>query len=439
MLLAFYNIFTHDAPYQKILSPLVKTWERESDIRVLKKAPFTKYTENNLIYWDAAHYRMIRDHGYDEQVARGDANYAFFPMFPFVWRYLGLNNKGIIIFNFILFGIALSILIRLFIPREKIANYQLLLFAFPSIIIFLIPYTEAFFFLFVTVGIYGVFRKKYWIYFLGFFLASMTRPSFTILMLSVILVEAFFLIQDSFSKKQLGQVFGRVIPFLVGTCAVSLIQLSQGSGKFFKFIDSQKYWSNEFGRPRALVDWSHEGFSINQTIIFLLMPVLLLFVFRLAKTLFKSGTSIFSRQNPKEYLLLLSVAYLVGNMLFVLLFRGGSLHCLFRFTMCNPFFYILVFLSLDYLKKWDLKDRTNIFFVLGFVSLLLMFMTEYTVPMNFSDMGFVLFIGLCVLVLFKNQLSNLLYYFLLIPLIILNIIWTSFLFDAYISDGWIFA
>jgi uncharacterized membrane protein YhfC len=53
----------------------------------------------------------------------------------------------------------------------------------PALIIFLIPYTEATYMLMVSIGIWGFVKKKYWIYFVGLFLAALARPSFTFLLL----------------------------------------------------------------------------------------------------------------------------------------------------------------------------------------------------------------------------------------------------------------
>ena len=99
------------------------------------------------------------------------------------------------------------------------------------------------------------------------------------------------------------------------------------SGSLFKFIEVQKYWENIFAIPHNIRDWSHEGFGINIGVVFLMFIPLLALIFQLFHLqLNPKGKKWFlDYKSPKDYLLILSVIYLVGNSLFVVFFRGGSL------------------------------------------------------------------------------------------------------------------
>lgn len=117
--------------------------------------------------------------------------------------------------------------------------------------------------LMVSIGIYGFMRNRYWIFCIGFLLAALTRPSFTILLCSIVCTEVFFLAQHRNFKLWLANTVKRIAPLLVGTSMVSLIPYLQGSNSLLKFLEVQKYWQNILSMPHNLRDWSHEGFGIN--------------------------------------------------------------------------------------------------------------------------------------------------------------------------------
>ncbi len=307
----------------------------------------------------------------------------------------------------------------------------------PSIIIFLIPYTEATYMITVTIGVLGLMKRRYWIYFLGFFLASLTRPSFTFLLLSIIGTEFFFLVKHKNFKSGILNLLSRIAPLLVGTTVVSLIQYAYGRGGWFKFIEVQKYWNNILSVPHNLRDWSHEGFGINIGVIFLVAIPLLITIFQLLYTQFihNKNKPVVSYQSRKDYLLVLSILYLIGNSLFVVFFHGGSLHCLFRFTICSPFFYILLFIAFDYIRQIPLNIR---FFQIGTL-ILVSGLVNYSTKWDFSDLGIFIFIGTITLWLFQDLKSNLIYKTSLVLLLSVNVVWTTYLFNTYIVNGWIFA
>ena len=338
------------------------------------------------------------------------------------------------------FSISIIILLRLFSKPENYLTNTLLSLSLPSIMVFFIPYTEATYLLLISIGIYGFMKNKYWVYFLGLFLAALTRPSFTFLLLSILGAEFFFLLKHRNIKSGILNMIYRTIPLILGTVTVSLIQYSQGS-RLFKFMEVQKYWDNVLTVPHNLRDWSFEGFGINiGVIIFIFIPLMIilfqLFYHQLSDSKKNKKLDYFS---PKDYLLILSFLYLIGNSLFILLFRGGSLHCLFRFTICSPFFYILIFIAFYHLRNIPPNIRFFILATLSLISIFILGLADYSTYWNFSDFGIFLFIGTTALWLFQDFKSNKFHKISLFLLLFSNIVWTTYLINTYIINGWVIA
>ena len=74
---------------------------------------------------------------------------------------------------------------------EKILIYIACL-SFPSVIIYLLPYSEAVFTATFLLALWGLTRRKYWIYFIFMMLAAMTRASVIIVIASIVATDLFF-------------------------------------------------------------------------------------------------------------------------------------------------------------------------------------------------------------------------------------------------------
>jgi hypothetical protein len=434
----FYN-FQNESIYNKSLGLVSKNWVNENGERKLVQQPFSPLTNENIIHWDANHYNQIRQYGYDQEKCGGDKIFAFFPLFPYLWSISQLPPIGMIFLNYLLFSISILILLRSISPTANHLQYAALSLSMPSIIIYLIPYTEATFMFCVSLAIAGHIKRSYLLYFLGLLLASITRPSSSILVIAMLCAEMFFLVKHKNLKQAIQKACLRTLPLFVGIAVVSLFQLSQGSGSLFKFIEVQKYWDNVLSVPRKLGDWSHEGFAINLGVLFLIFAPLILFIvprFFSGITKPKEGLDY---QSTKDYLIVLSVFYLIGNTLFIILFRGGSLHCLFRFTLCSPFFHMLLFGLHEHFHTIASKKRLIIFSLLSILCLLTLNFSSYSSDWNFSDFGIFILIASMAVWLFQEKLTFRVFNWVQFILVIVNLIWTSYLFNSYLADSWIFA
>ena len=441
ILCLFYLSLQNDVIYKKSLGQVSDNWQNTNGEPEKVDKPYIKLTNTNYIQWDAAHYFLIKKHGYGVKEAGGDYIFAFFPLFPTIWRITHLPPIGILFLNYLFLSISMLILLKLFSERKDYLKNVIISFSFPSIIIFFIPYTEATYLLMVSIGIYGFVKDKYWIFFFGLLFASLTRPSYTFLIFSILGVELFFLLYHKKILLFLRNFSLRILPLFAGTALVSAIQFSQGSGEVFKFIQVQKYWKNILSIPHNLRDWSHEGFAINIGVLFLVFAPLLIILVRLfyRQVAKKKATGILDYKNPVDYLTLLSALYLIGNTLFIIFFRGGSLHCLFRFTLCSPFLFILIFGAFRYVAQVEIKTRRLIYLTASVVSIVILSSVGYSRSWNFSDFGIILFISNLALWTFQDYSSERIYRIGLFSTFTLNLIWTTFLFNTYISNGWIFA
>jgi len=428
--------------YKNSLGLISNNWQNDNGERKLVERPYEKLTHDNYIQWDGKHYFRIKNSGYNIEKAGGDYIFAFFPLFPLILKVINLPPIGILFVNYLFYSISILILLKLLSRSENYVINLIISLCLPSIIIFLIPYSEATFMLMIIIGIFGFMKKKYWIFFIGFLLASLTRPSFTFLLLSIIGTEFFFFVIHKNIKKGFMNSFLKIAPLLLGTLIVSLIQYAQGSGSLSKFIEVQKYWEHVFSIPHGLRDWSHESFSVNIGVIFLIFIPLLIILLQLFFNQFKNigaKDQILDYNSTTDYLLILSILYIIGISLFIIFFQGGSLHNLFRYTISSPFFYVLLFTSFDYILHFAVNLRIYLVSTLALSSFFVLGLVDYSTYWNFSDFGYFVLLATILFWLFQDLQSRIIYKTGLIVLVILNIVWTTYLFNTYIINGWIFA
>lgn len=441
LFLGFFFAFQNEFIYSHTLKKITQNYSRDDkgENISLNYIPYQKLDNKNYIRWDASHYYTIKQNFYNQEVS-ADYIFAFFPLFPLIWRISHLPPIGILFLNFIFFSIGL-LLILSFFPNNKKTINLLLYLSLPGFVIFLIPYTEALFFLLIAIGFFGFMKEKYWIYFLGMLLASLTRPAFTILLLSFFFIEVFYFPQMIKSGKiymQFKRFILNVLPLVLGTLIVSFFQLFYGSNSFFKFIEVQKYWDNIFSIPATLRDWSHEGFGINIGVIFLIfVPLLFYLLFRFYRQIKNPNSSLY-KFDKKDYLTILSVIYLIGSTLFIIFFRGGSLHCLFRFTICTPF-SLLLLSNINIKLIGANKIFLAVYLILFLVGVYLLKMVPYSQTWHFFNLGYFIISASILLWILKQYSDRVIYRLFILLLLFINIIWTTYLFNSYLANAWIFA
>lgn len=285
----------------------------------------------NLLNWDTGWYLNIRDNGYfyipDQQ-----SSVAFFPLFPYLWRFSHLSDVGISIFNIITFWTGILLLTKTLDIKGK---YIFLYLSIPSAMFFFVPYSESIFFLFGILILVGFKKEKTWLICLGLFLSALTRSAGAIFLPALFIT--WILLNLKNNKKQ-SEFILYILSVLAGVLIVSYINYYQ-TGQWFGFMTIQSQWGhhlqiphipfNTWGDSRNILRTDGIALMIGISSIILLAGYLLSLVSKKAK-LHLEGYQIFS------------LLYLAGVTSIVLLFEGGGLQSINRYIFASPYFFLLL-------------------------------------------------------------------------------------------------
>ncbi|MFD2872770.1 hypothetical protein ACFS5N_09840 [Mucilaginibacter ximonensis] len=214
-------------------------------LHVFYQSKYVAPTPNNLIRCDAYWYYTIKEFGY-LYTQDSASNLAFFPLFPLVWRLTGLDILLISVFNLIIFCFSLAFLLK---EQKLHHNIILLLLSFPSFIFFAVPYSESLFFLFCTLIVTGYKKDSIWLLCIGLFGAALTRSVCVIFVPAIILCE----LLNYGSKKTLRLRFLQTVYKLwasLGGLFLAGVYMARNDGKWFYFIELQKYWRRHWIIPQ---------------------------------------------------------------------------------------------------------------------------------------------------------------------------------------------
>ncbi len=453
-LLIFAGIFAFlqdSGNYLHTLGKISKNYERtgswdKSRISKVSK-PYQKINEEKLSGWDADIYNCIKEHMYsNDEGCYSKVRGAFFPLFPLLWRWTHTGFQGISLINYLLFSLSIGLLIHFL---SKAGSFQkailfALLISLPSTVIFYIPYSEALFLFTMTLAVIGLTREKYSLYFIGSLLLAMVRPASLFILIAVILVEVVFYAVPGNSKKTMQNLIRKALPFFTGFILVWLIQFVWSSS-WTTFMDAGKHWEGGFLQTiKSISDWSVEGFALSSfSLFFVCFPAMAISFYSLIKR--KSKLDFISVNGKRDendtlqFLFLISTYYLAGILAFTLFTSGGNLHSFFRFTLASPPFYIL---SVLLFNKYHSKHESNSLIIALFSTfflVLFLYLTTYGGNRtDFSFWGMYLFILNYFFFLLMGRLRRSSKVVLLITLVFLNLIWNTYMFNIFLSKGWIF-
>ncbi|MCW3084697.1 MAG: hypothetical protein JWP12_2063 [Bacteroidetes bacterium] len=439
--LLMYCLLQNSFIYNRFFSAFMPTYENVDGVISKGNKPFTEISDQTLNTMDAAHYVTIRDHLYTAtpEIEDSQFNAAFFPLFPLVWKLFFLPARGVIFLNFLLYVISAMILAFIFCKNSFI-NALLVTFTLPTLTVFLVPYSEAVFMLSISITLLGWKQKNKYIYMGGLLAASMTRPVFLLMIAAIIATEAFYFARDKAYKINYKHVLISVLTLLSGTFIVALFQQLYHHGSLLTFIEAQKHWGTYFRIPSKIIDGSFESLGMN------IFALVFCFFFGAAVLVPKFLPKAQKETDPFDYWYYFSWIYLLIATLFVLLLQGGSLHSLYRYTLCTPFFYIIVFQQ--FRSGFKLSQLELIWIFGGFIFCCLLFMElapysrswdlEEAKGYGFTKMGFLL---LCLCLFYFLILKNCNHFFKYIflgLLIFSGIIWNCYLLNMFTSHTWIF-
>ncbi len=444
LIATFYMLFQSKPVYENTLGHITKNYRNDGNSIYKNHVPYERFAEQKMYSWDAALYRKIADTGYNIQAAGGDYIFAFFPLFPFFWKASGLNAIQISLLNYFFYTTSLIILILIFAGKGPIHKwrYMLVMAGIPMLAVFLIPYTEGLFMFTMTLALLGIVKNRYLLYFTGALLASMTRQSVSVLVLAFFFTELYFFFRHRSFVKSMKSFSLKIIPIVIGTAIVSVIQMMYESNHLLKFIEVEKQWGYKLQWPGVFTDWAHEQFCTNLPLTTIVLPLLIIFIVSSTlKPLFhaeqKNDSNPFhiNENENHAYLYVLSVIYIIGISLVILFLRGGSLNGLSRYVFCTPFFALFLFMLAERVRHLNFMLRIAGFIATVTLSMLAFKVFNYSAGWNFSDLGFFLFFFQIAFFIFTKMISN---NWILAAFAFLAVLWTSYLFSMFISNAWIF-
>lgn len=247
---------------------------------------------------------------------------AFYPAFPYLWRWTGLTENGIAVVNFSLFLLTIVFLAKEFCNNRK----NLLLFlSIPLLVFTYLPYSESVFFVFGTVMLIGLNRKNYLITILGIIGCGLARP------VSIVLVPVFLslgFLKYLTWKETIAYSLAAVISLGLVQC----IQYAETHVWFGSFI-TQKYWEHSFRLPHLpLKTW---GDMLKADMLALLLGIFSCYL--IVKNYLKGN--LFNAFNVGE---LFSLVYTFLVCFMILFTQGGGLQSLSRYVLVSPFCFILM-------------------------------------------------------------------------------------------------
>lgn len=304
------------------------------------------FSNNLFLYFDAVHYLNIRDNGYESSYES-----AFFPLFPFFWKALGLSAFGISVINGVLYTCTVSVVGR--ILQLKWHQFFTIL-ALPSAVFFFIPYSEAVYYICGLILFIGLWSNNLPVQLLGLALSCFARPTLPVIL------GAYVLFQLT-SGRRTEAIYGIVVATL-GTFAAFTVHWLY-TDNLFSYFSAFKTWDYNFKFP-LLPFRSHGGNAIKQYDSYALLLGILSIVMAVRVLI---GTVKLKREST------FGLFYIAGFTLLILgLLRGGDVSSLNRFLFCSPFFVVSI-LTLE--KKLILSQGWRSFIMLwvAFVAFSLLF------------------------------------------------------------------
>ena len=444
---SIFKLFQNDKIYYNTIGLVSQNYERTGGwynytISKVSK-PYLLIENENYLQWDASIYNCIKENNYkSEESCYGKVRAAFFPLFPLLWRITGASPMGISILNYLIFILALSFLIIYLLPNDIYlrATTFILLITFPTNIIYMIPYSESLFMLCMTIALIGILKNKYPLYFIGFLLLAMVRPATIFVFLAIIASEIFFFLRNKDCKNSIKNIFSKSLPFLIGYLIVIIIQYLS-SGSWTAYIDARKYWKGGFQKIVQVSDWSIEGFGMNTFSIFFVAIPATVYLIYLGLRIKSKKQSIIKLidKTERNYLLLISLFYLVGILFFSLLTAGGNFHSLFRFIICSPLFFIVVLILISKISNIDTKLLTLAFTTIFLLLFAYISLIDYGGDrLQFSFVGLLMLVITSGYILYRRFLSIKLDTIVLSAIVVFNTVWNTYMLNMFFSNGWIF-
>jgi hypothetical protein len=430
--------------FDDTLGTIAHSYERantETGFKISENStPYVEVTQDKYLRWDAELFSFIRDRNYVfEEEFRGEVRSAFFPLFPFLWKTTGLSPRGVSALNYFIFILSMALLFAYLQPKAPIKNnlklpFFIVLITLPTTIIYHIPYSESLFMLCMTIVVIGILKEKYGLYFFGALLLAMVRPATVFVLISLLAIEVFRFLSNRDTNSLIKNSILRGSPFVMGYLLVFFIQWAT-SGSWTSFFDAHLMWASGLPENSGITDWSVEGYGMNVfSIFFIAIPACVL-----------SGKIIWENRGNKmanrDYLLLSSLLYISGILIFTILTSNGNIHSLFRFIMASPLFYIVaIVLFYDFEKFKPTSIKLNTIFIASSISMLaFVVLVSYGGSVfQFKYLGMLLLMGYTFFAINYKRLNRPFRVVVLCALTLTSTVWNTYLLNMMFCNGWTF-
>ncbi len=385
---------------------------------------------SNLIIFDAGWYKTIVDKGY-VFVKNSQTNLAFFPFFPYLWKYSRLSAVGISILNSLLTLIGFLLINRYY----SLKSWEKLIFlSIPSLFFCFIPYSEATFYLFSSILLIGLYKDSKTLIITGLLLSTLTRSSSILFFPAIIFTE---LVNCNIKEDKPADTIRNIAIYcgvmLFTILIVAIIQWAQ-TGIWFYFIKAQKYWGNKISLPAFPLTSTntHRQLWFDATafivgILALIQSCILFFKWIYLKYNFRINKAF-----------AFSLVYLSAVTLFVLFSRTKdamgrtTIYSLSRYVFATPFFVVFL---LHYIRNRSLikKDLLIILPVIIFLSfsfgayILFIHFDKYLL---FNILLMLVYTGLYLMILFRVNILKKLWW---TGIYAINIVFQVYMYNLVIN------
>lgn len=318
-----------------------------------------------LCSWDCGWYSHLRDNGY-VLLQNAESNPAFFPLFPYVWRWLHLPQLGMSILNAIIFIASFAAIGE---ALELKTPTKVLFLTTGLIAFFMIPYSESFFFLGGSILLVGLHRNQFTLTVSGVIIAVLSRSAGIIFVAAAVVMLLIAIFKKQ--QRQLQLMVSLVLSVAFTMIGVFIIQYIQ-TGNFFAFFYAQQFWDHHFGIPSfPLTSWHWPTHVSDSAALCVGLIAGFICVLYIAQQLLPSYKipllSKWFAVSAMSNAYVFSFLYLGGTALTILLFQGGNLHSLNRYVFATPFMLLFInaFVSGEIKALFTYKAYAAVIVVLG--------------------------------------------------------------------------
>jgi hypothetical protein len=319
----------------------------------------------NVLQFDARWYSIIANQGYTYIPGVGN-ELAFFPLFSLIWRLSHLTPVLICLLNVIILAGGFVLLLK----NEKISeDLVLILFSFPSFIFFALPYSESLFFLFGVFIILGYQKTNNVLLYIGLFGASLTR-SVCMFFIPIIIICELLIVDSLHTEKQRWVNASHKILATLGGFLLASIYMGWTTGKWFYFIQIQKYWSRHWLIPKFPLTTTYPQRLLGLDGISFMFGVFAIFFCLKNFIAVYNRDKILTLNSGKVKSLLFSALFLGGmtvlDTCFTLYTRNvTNIWSLNRHVMCTPF-------AITFIIYFFRDFRPNVYELTSLIGLLIL-------------------------------------------------------------------